>query len=182
MTFEETILKGSFVIDLNTLQDDRGWFMRTYSKDDFEKHIGFEKEWVQMNQSFTVKKGSIRGMHFQLKPFSEIKLVRCIAGEVFDVIIDLRINSPTFLKWFGINLSSENKKMVYIPEGFAHGFQTLSENAELVYQHSEYYKPEAEAGIKYNDQAVNIQWPLEVTEISERDKNHLLIDSTFKAL
>lgn len=182
MTFEETILKGSFVIDLNTVQDDRGWFMRTYSKDQFEKNIGFEKEWVQMNQSFTVKKGSIRGMHFQLKPFSEIKLVRCIAGEVFDVIIDLRKNSSTFLKWFGINLSSQNKKMIYIPEGFAHGFQTLSENAELVYQHSEYYEPEAEAGIKYNDQAVNIHWPLEITAISERDKNHLLIDSTFKAL
>lgn len=182
MTFVETFLKGSFVIDLNTLQDDRGWFMRTYSKDEFRKHAGFEKEWVQMNQSFTVKKGSIRGMHYQLKPFSEIKLVRCIAGEVFDVIIDLRENSSTFLKWFGINLSFENKKMIYIPEGFAHGFQTLSENAELVYQHSAYYKPEAESGIKYNDPAVDIKWPLEVTEISERDKSHLPIDSTFKTL
>ena len=182
MTFAETILKGSFVIDLKTLQDDRGWFMRTYSKDEFEKNIGFEKEWVQMNQSFTSKKGSIRGMHFQLKPFSEIKLVRCIAGEVFDVIIDLRESSATYLKWFGINLSSVNKKMIYIPEGFAHGFQSLSENAELVYQHSAYYKPEAESGLKYNDPAIGINWPLEATEISERDKNHLLIDSTFKAL
>jgi dTDP-4-dehydrorhamnose 3,5-epimerase len=182
MKFVETILKGSFLIDLNTLQDDRGWFVRTYSKDEFEKHVGFEKEWVQMNQSFTAKRGSIRGMHFQLKPFSEIKLVRCIAGEVFDVIIDLREKSPTYLKWLGIILSSENKKMIYIPEGFAHGFQTLTENAELVYQHSAYYNPEAESGIKYNDPAVGIEWPLEVTQISERDKNHLLIDSTFNAL
>jgi dTDP-4-dehydrorhamnose 3,5-epimerase len=156
--------------------------MRTYSKDEFEKHVGFKREWVQMNQSFTAKKGSIRGMHFQLKPFSEIILVRCIAGEVFDVIIDLREKSATYLKWFGINLSAQNKKMIYIPEGFAHGFQTLTENAELVYQHSAYYNPNAESGIKYNDPAVAIKWPLEATEISERDKTHLLIDSTFKAL
>jgi dTDP-4-dehydrorhamnose 3,5-epimerase len=182
MKFEETILEGSYVIDLDLFQDNRGWFTRTFSKDIFEKQIRFTKEWVQMNHSFTKTKGAIRGMHFQLHPFSEIKLVRCIAGEVFDVIVDLRKESATLLKWYGIKLSAENKRMIFIPEGFAHGFQTLSDNAELIYHHSEFYNSEAESGIKFDDSAINIQWPLEVTEISERDKNHPLIDSTFKAL
>ena len=182
MKFEETILKGSYVIALDLFQDNRGWFTRTFSKDIFEKQIGFTKEWVQMNHSFTKAKGAIRGMHFQLHPFSEIKLVRCIAGEVFDVIVDLRKESTTLLKWYGTKLSAENKTMLFIPEGFAHGFQTLSENAQLIYHHSEFYNPEAESGIKFDDPAVNIQWPLKVTEISERDKDHPLIDSTFKAL
>ena len=182
MKFEETILKGSYLIDLNMLQDSRGWFARTYSKDLFEKHVGFNKEWVQMNHSFTTEKGSVRGMHFQLRPFSEIKLVRCIAGKVFDVIVDLRQNSATYLKWFGTILSAENKKMIYIPEGFAHGFQTLSPNAELIYNHSEFYNPVAETGIGYNDPAINIYWPLPVSEVSERDNSHPLIDSNFKAL
>jgi dTDP-4-dehydrorhamnose 3,5-epimerase len=182
MTFQETTLKGSFVIRLNSLHDERGWFMRTYSKDEFARQIGHTKEWVQMNHSFTTVKGTIRGMHYQLSPFSEIKLVRCIIGKVFDVIIDLRTNSSTYLKWHSLILSAENKNMIYIPEGFAHGFQTLSENSELIYMHSENYHPEAESGIKYNDPSVNIQWPLDIAEISERDKNHKLIDSTFKAL
>ncbi len=182
MKFNPTPLKGSYVIELSPTGDSRGWFARIFSKDEFEKEIGHTKEWVQMNHSFTSVKGTIRGMHYQLYPYSEIKLVRCIAGEVFDVIVDLRKNSSTYLKWYGAILSAENKKMMYIPEGFAHGFQTLSPNAELIYQHSEFYNPDAESGIKYNDPAVNIQWPLGVTEISERDKNHPLIDSTFKAL
>ena len=182
MKFEETILKGSYVIELDLFEDNRGWFTRTFSKDIFQKQIGFTKEWVQMNHSFTKAKGAIRGMHFQLHPFSEIKLVRCIAGEVFDVIVDLRKGSATFLQWYGTKLSAENKKMIFIPEGFAHGFQTLSANAELIYHHSEFYNPEAESGIKCDDPAINIQWPLEITEISEKDKNHPLIDSTFKAL
>jgi dTDP-4-dehydrorhamnose 3,5-epimerase len=182
MKFEETILKGSYVIKLDAKGDSRGWFMRTYSKDEFEQQTGFSKEWVQMNHSFTSIKGTIRGMHFQLNPFSEIKLVRCIAGEVFDVIVDLRKKSSTFLQWFGIKLSAENKKMIYIPEGFAHGFQALSNNAELIYHHSEFYNSAAEAGIKYDDPAIDIKWPLDVTETSERDKNHPFIDSTFKGL
>ncbi|MDQ2718404.1 MAG: dTDP-4-dehydrorhamnose 3,5-epimerase [Bacteroidota bacterium] len=181
MKFNPTPLKGSYVIELSTIEDSRGWFARTFSKDEFVKETGNTKEWVQMNHSFTLIKGTIRGMHFQPLPFSEIKLVRCIAGEVFDVIVDLRKDSSTYLKWYGTILSAENKKMMYIAEGFAHGFQTLSQKAELIYHHSEFYNPNAESGIKYNDTAVNIQWPIEVTEISERDKNHPLIDSTFKA-
>lgn len=182
MKFEETILKGSYLIDLNVLQDSRGWFARAYSKDVFVNQIGFTKEWVQMNHSFTNKCGTVRGMHFQVIPSAEIKLVRCIAGRVFDVIIDLRKESPTFLQWFGSELSAENKRMMYVPERFAHGFQTLSPNAELIYHHSEFYNPHAESGILYNDSAVNIRWPIEVTEVSERDKSHQLIDSTFKGL
>ena len=181
MTFTETVLKGSYVIELDTFTDDRGWFARTYCKNEFST-IGHTSEWVQMNHSFTKQQGAIRGMHYQLPPFSEIKMVRCIAGAVFDVIIDLRKGSPTFLKWFGTELSAENKKMLYIPEGFAHGFQTLRNDCELIYHHSQFYTPGAEGGIKFNDPKINISWPLPVTNISERDNQHPLLDENFKGL
>ena len=181
MIFTEIALKGSYTIDLNVFADDRGWFARTFCKKEFEL-IGHDKEWVQMNHSFTIKKGSIRGMHFQLPPFSEIKMVRCIAGAVNDVIIDLRKDSATFLQWAAIELSATNKKMIYIPEGFAHGFQTLSDNCELIYHHSQFYTPGVEAGIQYNDQLINIKWPLPVAHISERDNQHNLLDENFKGL
>ncbi|MFT4091994.1 MAG: dTDP-4-dehydrorhamnose 3,5-epimerase [Niabella sp.] len=171
MTFEPTPLPGSYIITLSPKGDSRGWFMRSFCKKEFEQ-IGHIEEWVQMNHSFTAAKGTIRGMHFQTAPYSEIKMVRCIAGSVFDVIIDLRKDSPTYLHWFGTELSAANKKMLYIPGGFAHGFQTLTDNAELLYQHSEFYQPGYESGILYNDPKINIQWPLAVTELSERDKNH----------
>jgi dTDP-4-dehydrorhamnose 3,5-epimerase len=135
-----------------------------------------------MNQSFTKAKGSIRGMHYQFPPNSEIKVVRCIAGAVYDVIIDLRKNSKTFLQWSGIELSAQKKNMLYIPEGFAHGFQTLIENCELVYFHSEYYTSGNEGGIRYNDPALRITWPLNVTEVSERDSNNPLLDNHFKGI
>lgn len=181
MIFTETNLKGSFVVDLNLFEDERGWFTRTFCKEEFEK-IGHTKEWVQMNHSFTNELGTIRGMHFQKPPFKEIKLVRCIAGKVFDVIIDLRKESSTFLNWFGIELSAENKKMIYIPEGFAHGFQTLSTNCELIYHHSEFYKPGVESGIRFNDPKVNIDWKLDVTNISERDQQHNFLTEDFKGI
>lgn len=179
MIFTETSLKSSYVIDLEPIADERGWFARTYCKNEFRK-IGHDKEWVQLNQSFTRQTGAIRGMHYQMPPFSEIKLVRCIAGAVYDVIIDLRMGSSTFLNYFGIQLSSINKKMIYIPEGFAHGFQALTDNCELIYHHSQFYLPGVEAGIKYNDPKINIEWPLPVTSISERDNDHPLIDANFK--
>jgi len=181
MIFTETSLKGSYVIGLTVFSDDRGWFARTYCKNEFHA-IGHTGEWLQMNHSFTKQRGAIRGMHYQLPPFSEIKLVRCIAGAVFDVIIDLRQGSPTFLKWFGIELSAENKKMLYIPEGFAHGFQTLQDDTELVYHHSQLYTPGAEGGIKFDDTKININWPLAVTNISERDSQHPLLNENFKGL
>ena len=121
-------------------------------------------------------------MHYQRKPHSEIKMVRCIAGAVFDVIIDLRQDSSTFLKWFGTELSAENRKMLYIPEGFAHGFQCLRNNCELLYHHTEFYVPGAEAGIRYNAPEVNIEWPLPVTVISQRDASHPNVDVNFKGI
>lgn len=175
MTFTETSLKGSFLIALTTHGDSRGWFARTYCKKEFQE-IGHTSEWVQMNHSFSAQKGTLRGLHFQKEPFAEIKMLRCIAGAVFDVIVDLRQGSPTYLSWYGAELSAANKQMLYVPKGFAHGFQTLSDNTELIYHHSEYYHPEAEAGVMYNDPALKINWPLEITEISDRDLRHSFID------
>jgi len=181
MTFSPTPLKGSYIINLTPFSDERGWFARTYCENEF-REIGHAEKWVQMNHSCTTKKGTVRGMHYQLPPFREIKMVRCIRGKVFDVIIDIRKDSATFLQWFGVELSPEAMNMLYIPVGFAHGFQTLSDNSEMIYHHSEFYTPGAEGGIKYNDPAVNIKWPLEVTSISERDLNHPGLTEKFKGI
>lgn len=181
MKFIPTELEGSYEIDIFPVEDERGWFLRTFCKNEFAE-IGHSKEWVQMNHSFTNNAGTIRGMHFQKPPFSEIKLIRCIAGKVFDVIVDLRKNSATFLKWVGIELSAENKKMIYIPEGFAHGFQTLTDECQLIYNHSEYYKPGVESGIKYDDEMIGINWPLAAKNFSERDYNLPLLDKNFVGL
>ena len=181
MIFKETSLKGSYVLTFEPIEDQRGWFARTYCKNEFLA-IGHTKEWVQMNHSFTKQKATVRGMHYQRSPYGEIKLVRCIAGSVYDVIIDLRADSASYLQYFGIELSAVNKKMIYIPEGFAHGFQALSNDAELLYNHSQFYLPGVEAGVKYNDPAINIKWPLELTNISERDNSHPFIDANFKGL
>jgi dTDP-4-dehydrorhamnose 3,5-epimerase len=181
MIFTETKLQGSYTVELEPFSDERGWFARYFCMDEF-MHIGHTKAWLQMNHSTTYKKGSIRGMHYQLPPFSEIKLVRCIAGSVLDVIIDVRKRSPTFLQWFGAELSAANKMMMYIPEGFAHGFQCLTDNCELLYHHSEYYKPNVEAGIRYNEPKANIQWQLPVSVISQRDMSHSFLDENFKGI
>jgi dTDP-4-dehydrorhamnose 3,5-epimerase len=181
MIYTATDLKGSYVIDLEPFQDERGWFSRYYCSKDFSQ-IGHSKDWVQLNHSVTYGKGSLRGMHFQLAPFREVKMVKCIIGSVYDVIIDLRPSSPSFLKWFGAELSAENKKMMYIPEGFAHGFQCLAEHCELIYHHTEYYTPGAEGGIRYDDPLIGISWPLEITTISERDKSHPLLNQNFKGI
>lgn len=171
MIFTEIFLAGSYLITAEPYGDSRGWFARTYCKNEFAV-IGHTKEWVQMNHSFTATKGTVRGMHFQLYPHREIKLVRCIAGAVFDVIVDMRKESPTYLQWYGHELSAQNKKMMYVPEGFAHGFQSLTDDAELLYHHSEFYRPGSESGILYNEKLINIEWPLPVSEISERDQSH----------
>lgn len=181
MKFIPTSLNGLYVMELQPISDSRGWLARTFCKNEFEK-IGHSKEWVQMNHTYTAKKGTVRGMHYQLPPHEEIKMVRCIAGIVYDVVIDIRRESATFLKWIGVELSAANKKMIYIPEGFAHGFQTLSDNCELVYSHSSFYAPGAEAGIRYNDPEINIQWPLPVTDISERDLSHSFLDQNFRGI
>jgi len=181
MIFTPTSLAGSYVIDLEPRSDERGWFARYYCKEEFQK-IGHSKEWVQMNHSVTNKKGSIRGMHFQVHPYKEIKMLRCIAGSVYDVIIDLRKDSDTFLKWTGVELSATNKKMLYIPEGFAHGFQCLEDNCELIYHHSAFYQPGSEAGIRYNDPLINIEWPLPPTILSPRDKEHHFLNENFRGI
>jgi len=169
------------MIELEPLADERGWFARTFCKDEFSK-IGHDKEWLQLNHSYTKLQGTIRGMHFQMPPLSEIKLVRCIAGAIYDVIIDLRKESSTFLHFFGVELSSVNKKMIYIPEGFAHGFQTLTDDCELIYHHTAMYAQATEAGIKYNEPVLDINWPLAVTSISVRDDTHAALGPGFKGL
>jgi dTDP-4-dehydrorhamnose 3,5-epimerase len=181
MQFTPTTLKDAYLVELSPMIDERGWFARTYCKNEFAA-IDHKKEWVQINQSFTATKGTIRGMHFQQPPQAEIKLVRCIAGAVFDVIVDLRSGSLTFLQWFGVELSAGNKKMLYIPKGFAHGFQTLSNDAEMIYCHSAFYTAGFEGAIRYNDPAVNVHWPLPVTAISEKDKNHPLLNDYFTGI
>jgi len=171
MNFIDTGLAGLYIIETEAFKDERGFFIRTYDKKEFSK-INFNKEFVQMNASFNAKKGTLRGMHYQLPPFEETKLIRCVAGKVFDVAVDLRNQSSTYLKWFGVELSGENNKMILIPGGFAHGFITLEENSELTYCHTEFYNPSVERGIGYNDMLLNIQWPVNITCISEKDKNY----------
>lgn len=178
MTFVPTPIQGSYLIDLDLFKDERGWFARTYCKNEF-RQIGHDAEWVQLNHSFTIKKGTIRGLHYQVPPHEEIKMVRCIAGTIYDVIVDLRKDSVTRLQWFGIELSAKNKKMLYIPKGVAHGFQTLSDNCELIYHHSEFYNPSSESGLRYNDARLSIDWPIPITEVSERDAKHPLIEEEY---
>jgi dTDP-4-dehydrorhamnose 3,5-epimerase len=181
MKFSPTRLNGVYVIDLQPVVDSRGWFARTYCKNEFAE-IGHDKEWVQINHSFTSKKGTIRGMHYQIPPYGEIKMVRCIAGAITDIVIDLRQRSETFMNWVSVELSAENKKMIFIPEGFAHGFQAMTDNCELIYHHSAFYTPGSERGIRYSDTLINIQWPLPVSEISERDLSHVLLNESFKGI
>lgn len=181
MKFFPTSLSGACIIEPQPFSDERGWFARTYCKQEFAQ-IGHEGEWVQLNHSYTSKKGTIRGMHFQAPPYQEIKMVRCIAGAVYDVIIDVRKNSPTFLQWLGIELTASNKKMLYIPAGFAHGFQCLTNDCELLYHHTEFYTPNSEGGIRFDDPKVNIQWLLPVSIISTRDAGHPYLSENFKGI
>jgi dTDP-4-dehydrorhamnose 3,5-epimerase len=181
MIFTAAPLAGAFLVDLEPFSDERGWFARYYDKKEFGQ-IGHHREWVQLNHSVSYKKGTIRGLHFQFPPFREIKMVRCITGAVYDVIIDLREGSPTFLQTFGAELSARNNKMLYIPEGFAHGFQTLEDNSTLLYHHSEYYTPGSEGGFRFDEPRFAIQWPLPITVISERDSQHAWLDKNFKGI
>lgn len=181
MKFTPTTLEGAYIIDLEPFLDKRGVFVRTFCKEEL-KAIGFHSEIKQINQSITKKEGAFRGFHFQKQAFSEIKMVRCLKGSVLDIIIDIRKESPTFLQHFALNLSSENFKMIYIPKGFAHGFQTLSDDCELLYMHSEFYTPQSESGLNIHDPKLNIKLPLSITEISERDTNHPFITNNFKGI
>ncbi|XWW47600.1 dTDP-4-dehydrorhamnose 3,5-epimerase [Fibrella sp. USSR17] len=179
MTFDETPIAGAYLITPSPRGDHRGWFMRTFDRAAFLTH-DLCADWVQMNHSMTTTTGSIRGMHFQHVPAAEVKLVRCVAGRVFDVLVDLRPGSPTRWQWFGTELSAGNQQMLYIPEGCAHGFQTLEPNCELVYCHSAAYAPDHEDGVRYNDPKLNITWPLPVTDISARDMGFTLLDDSMQ--
>lgn len=168
MKFFETNLKGSYVIEPEPSLDERGFFARSWDVNEFKK-IGLNSNIVQTSISFNKLKGTIRGMHYQIKPYEETKLVRCTKGSVFEVLLDLRPNSKTFLEWTSVKLTSDNYKMIYAPEGFALGFQTLENNTELIYQMSQFYSPEFQRGIKWNDTYFDIKWPLKMTVISNRD-------------
>lgn len=181
MRIEKLPLLGAAIIDTEPFTDHRGVFARFFCEKELSKLIG-DRHIVNANFSRTLKKGVIRGLHFQRPPHAEMKLVRCIHGAVYDVIVDIRKSSPTFLKWFGIELNAENMKMLCIPEGFAHGFQVLEEPSEMLYLHSEFYSKEHEGALNYSDPVLAIQWPLEVTDISERDKNHKMIDGDFQGV
>lgn len=170
MKFVETELKGAFVVELDLLKDERGFFTRTWCKKEFEQH-GFNPNMAQCNISFNRRKNTLRGMHYQISPFEETKIVRCTMGAIYDVIVDLRPDSKTFMRWIAVELSSENRKMIYIPEGFAHGFQTLRVDTEVFYQMSEFYAPEYARGVRWNDPNFNIKWPDGIRIISDRDRN-----------
>lgn len=170
MKFIETELSGAYLIDPERLEDDRGFFARTFCQNEFEQH-GLISDWVQCNISFNKRKGTLRGMHYQVTPHAEAKLVRCTMGSIYDVIIDLRPDSKTYLQWVSVELSAENRKMIYIPEGFAHGLQTLVDNTEVFYQMSKFYTPEYARAIRWNDPQFKIHWPEAERTISEKDQN-----------
>jgi dTDP-4-dehydrorhamnose 3,5-epimerase len=174
----DTPIVGLKVIERKPISDRRGSLARIFCADQL-KNAGWEKSIAQINQTVTKKRGTVRGMHFQNAPHAEMKLVSCLQGEIWDVAVDLRKNSPTFLKWHAEKLSTENCRALLIPEGFAHGFQTLSDDCELIYLHSAPYFQDAESGIRPNDSYLKISWPLDFFEISTRDAEHPLLNDQF---
>ena len=179
--FIETSLTGLYKIEQKPIKDSRGFFSRFFCAEEF-KEIGFIQPIAQMNHTHTKLKGAVRGMHYQHPPYTETKIVTCIRGEIFDVAVDIRKDSPTFLQWHGEILSAKTQSSLYIPDGFAHGFQSLTENCELLYMHSSFYQHDAEGGLNVLDRELNIEWPLEISEISERDQNHTMINTSFKGI
>ena len=178
MEIKERRIKGVYEITLKPKGDNRGFFMRTFDNEIFKKH-GLERLWVQENHSSSSNMGVVRGLHFQLPPYAETKMVRCINGAILDVFVDLREDSETFGQWDSIELSAENKKMIYIPRGFAHGFCTLTEHSEVVYKVDNFYNPEKERGLLWNDPEININWPVSEAALSQKDKTNMTI-SAFK--
>lgn len=171
MIFQETKLAGVFEIYLEPNTDERGFFARTWCQEEFGDH-GLNSKLVQCSVSLNSRKGTLRGVHYQSAPFAETKVVRCTSGAIYDVVLDLREQSPTFKQWFATVLSAENRHSVYIPEGCAHGFMTLKDGSEVLYQMSEFYHPEVGRGVRWNDPAFQIVWPADVEVISERDRTY----------
>ena len=180
MIFTETRLRGAFLIDLEPRPDARGFFARTFCAREFEAH-GLKTTVAQGNVSFNHARGTLRGLHYQLPPSAETKLVRCVRGAIYDVIVDLRPDSPTYLQHVGVELSEENRRALYVPAMFAHGYLTLTDGAEVTYQVDEFYAPGQERGLRYDDPALGITWPLPVSVISDKDASWPLLPSPAEA-
>jgi dTDP-4-dehydrorhamnose 3,5-epimerase len=170
MQFSETRLPGVYVIELEKIRDDRGYFARCWCKEEFAAE-GLKVGMVQMNAGLSYRRGTLRGMHFQLPPYGEVKLIRCDRGAIYDVIIDLRPDSPTYCQWFAAELSEDNGSMIYAPEGCAHGYQTLVDNSQMSYMTTQVYQRDYARGVRFDDPAFGIRWPLEATVISLNDRN-----------
>ena len=176
MKFRETELSGAYIIDIEPFEDDRGLFARAWCRKEFEAH-GLNPSIVQANISKNRHRGTLRGLHWQRDPYAECKLLRCTRGSIYDVIVDLRPESDTFKSWVGVELTEENHRMLLVPENFAHGFQTLQDNSEVFYQVTQFYTPGAECGARYDDPAFAIDWPQDVSAISEKDEGWIPFDS-----
>jgi len=173
MIFTETKLKGTYIIDIEPREDERGFFARSWCADEFKDH-SLNTNLVQCNISFNLKKGTLRGMHYQAEPYPEAKILRCTMGAIYDVIVDLRPDSPTFKHWLGEELSADNRRALYVPEGCAHGFQTLVDNTEVFYQMSEFFHPECARGVRWDDPTFGVEWPVSFKIISLRDRSYSL--------
>ena len=171
MRFVESKLPGAFLVEPERNEDERGFFARTWSQREFQER-GINSDLVECNISFNRKKGTLRGLHYQLAPNAQAKLVRCTMGAIFDVIVDLRQHSPTFRQWISVQLSADNRAMLFIPEGIAHGFQTLADDTEVSYQMSRYYSPESSRGVRWDDPAFGITWPEDTRVINARDRRY----------
>lgn len=181
MRIIQTEISDVLLFEPNVFGDDRGFFFESFNHKQFEQAVGYSVTFVQDNHSKS-SKGVLRGLHFQAAPYSQGKLVRCVSGEVFDVAVDIRHSSPSFGKWVGFNLSAENKRQLWIPEGFAHGFVTLSETAEFLYKTTEYYHPESEASIAWNDTNLNISWPISNIQLSQKDQMAMTLSTYVEAM
>lgn len=181
MKFNPTPLKDAYTIDLEKRGDDRGFFARVFCEQEFGGQ-NLDGRFVQVNNSLSAKRGTLRGLHYQLAPAAEVKVVRCIRGAVWDAIVDIRPDSPTFGRWFGDELSAENRRMMYVPRGFAHAILTLADDTELLYLVSTFYAPAEERGVRWNDTKFGIEWPIEPTEISEKDRSWPDFDPAFHGI
>ena len=171
MKFNATPISGAVTIELTPLVDERGFFARSWCHDEFKAH-GLETRIAQCNISYNAKSGTLRGLHYQVAPYEEVKLVRCTRGAIHDVIVDLRPRSPSFKRWFAVELTDSNRRMLYVPEGVAHGFVTLADDTEVTYQVSQLHNPACYRGVRWDDPAFGIVWPVPIVQISERDRQH----------
>jgi dTDP-4-dehydrorhamnose 3,5-epimerase len=169
MKFHKTPLVGAYTIELEKHGDERGFFSRFFCEKEFAA-AGLETRFPQINNSVSARKGAVRGLHYQLAPNAEVKAMRCVRGAMYDVIVDLRAGSPTYLQWFGTELTAENRTMMYVPRGFAHGFMSLTDEVEVVYMASAFYAPESERGLRWDDPTIGVKWPIEPVEVSDKDR------------